>query len=191
MKYAQRPETDEYPPSLAAYVGRIPAGTDILAFLATQREQLVASLSVVPETFGEHRYRPQKWSVKEVIGHLTDTERVFTYRALRIARADRTPLPSFDDKAYVLELHAGARSLSSMVTEWNASRQATLALFGHLPEVAWTRRGIAGDVPVSVRALAFITAGHTDHHLETLGSRYGLARADPGQAHEPADAPPS
>jgi hypothetical protein len=189
MTYARRPETDEYPPSMAGYVGRIPAGADILAFLATQRERMSARLAGVPEAFGEHRYQPGKWSVKEVIGHLSDTERVFAYRALRIARADATPLAVFDDKAYVRELHAGERSLASMVTEWSASREATLALFTNLPEAAWARRGTAGDAPVSVRALAYITAGHTDHHLEIFGSRYGLPGADPAQAPAPPDQP--
>jgi hypothetical protein len=191
MTYSLRPETDEYPPSMAGYVGRIPAGEDILALLAAQQEQLAARLTGVPETFGEHRYQPEKWSVKEVIGHLSDTERVFAYRALRIARADATPLASFDDKAYVRELHTGERSLASMVTEWSASREATLALFANLPEAAWVRRGTAGDAPISVRALAYITAGHTDHHLEILGLRYGLPGTDPTQAPASPDQPAS
>lgn len=186
--YSTHPEPDEYPASMAGYVRRIAAGADILGVLAAQRERLVAALGSAPETFGEHRYRPEKWSVKEVVGHLADTERVFACRALRLARGDRTPLPSFDDKAYVPELHAGERSLSSMVAEWSASRGATLALFGNLREAAWTRRGVAGDAPVSVRALAYITAGHTDHHLEALGSLYGLAAPDPGQGPAPAGA---
>jgi hypothetical protein len=191
MTYARRPEPDEYPSAMAEYVGRIPAGADIPALLATQREQLVASLTAVSESFGDHRYRPEKWSVKEVIGHLADTERVFAYRALRIARCDATPLPSFDDKAYVLEQHAAERTLSSMVAEWSVTREATLSLFENLPEAAWARRGTAGDAPVSVRALACITAGHTDHHLEILGSRYGLPGSHPAQAPASPDQPAS
>ena len=107
-----------------------------------------------------------------MVGHLSDTERVFAYRALRIGRGDTTPLPSFDDQAYVLELRAEGRALADLAAEWGDVRRATLALFRNLPPAAWQRRGIASDQPISVRALAYIIAGHVGHHLEVLEARY-------------------
>lgn len=184
MTYARRPEADEYPASMAGYVARIPPGEDILSVLARQVADFAARLGSVPEARGDHRYRPGKWSIKEVVGHLSDTERVFTYRALHVARSDPAPLTTFDDKAYVPELYASERSLASMAAEWRSSRESTLALFRNLPERAWSRRGTVDGAPVSVRALAWIVAGHTDHHLETLAARYGLGGTDSGDGAE-------
>ena len=107
-----------------------------------------------------------------MVGHLSDTERVFAYRALRIGRGDTTPLPSFDDQAYVAELRTDDRTLADLVEEWGDIRRATVALYRNLPPAAWYRRGIASDQPISVRALAFVIAGHVRHHLEVLEARY-------------------
>jgi hypothetical protein len=168
----QRPGVDEYPAAFSDYVGRIADDEDIVAVLASQRDQVLAWLAGIDEGRGDYRYAPGKWSVKEVVGHLCDTERVFAYRALRIGRGDTTPLPSFDDQAYVAEVRAGDRSLADLSAEWGDVRRATTALFRHLPAVAWERRGIASDQPISVRALGYIIAGHVRHHLEILESRY-------------------
>lgn len=168
-----RPGPDEYAPPFASYVARIADDEDVIAVLASQADQFVARLERMPETRGEYRYAPGKWSIKEVVGHLSDTERVFAYRALRIGRGDTTPLPSFDDKAYVTEMRAGERTLADLAGEWGAVRQATLALFRHLPASGWQRCGVASDHPISVRALAYIIAGHVRHHLEVLDARYG------------------
>lgn len=168
----RRPGTGEYPASFAGYVARVGQDEDILALLASQLDQVITRLSAVHESRGGYRYAPEKWSIKEMVGHLSDTERVFSYRALRIARGDTTPLPSFDDQAYVLEQGADDRTLADVVGEWGDVRRATVALFRNLPPHAWDRRGVASDQPVSVVALAYIIAGHLRHHLAVLEERY-------------------
>jgi hypothetical protein len=167
-----RPDVDEYAASFAEYVGRIGDDEDIVDVLVAQRNQLLAWLEAVAETRGDYRYAPNKWSIKEIVGHLCDTERVFAYRALRIGRGDKTPLPSFDDQDYVAEVRAGDRTLAGLAAEWGDVRQATIALFRNLPAAAWQRWGTASENPISVRALAYIIAGHVRHHLEVLEARY-------------------
>ncbi len=168
-----RPAADEYPASFADYVGRIAEAEDIVAALASQLDEVLARLSRIADARGDYRYAPEKWSIKEMVGHLSDTERVFAYRALRIGRGDATPLPSFDDQAYVAELRAGDRTLADLAAEWGDVRRATIALFRNLPAGAWHRRGIVSDHPVTVRALAYVIVGHVRHHLEVLEARYG------------------
>jgi hypothetical protein len=131
-----------------------------------------ARIASVPKSRGDYRYAPGKWTLKDVVGHLSDTERVFAYRALSIVRGETIPLPSFDDQAWVLEVGAEDRTLADMVEEWSHVRRATLDLFWHLPPVAWSRRGTANNEPTSVRALAYVIAGHTRHHLDVVESRY-------------------
>lgn len=172
MITTQRPGVDEYAPSFADYVARIAEDEDIVAVLADQLDEVLAWLNRIPEARGDYRYAAGKWSIKEVTGHLSDTERVFAYRALRVGRGDPTPLPSFDDQAYVVELRAGDRPLADLVDEWGAVRRATLALYRNLPTEAWHRRGIASGQPISARALAYVIAGHVRHHLEVLEARY-------------------
>ena len=167
-----RPGADEYAPSFADYVGRIAEDEDIVAVLVTQLDQILTRLGQIPQARGDYRYAPDKWSIKEIVGHLCDTERVFAYRALRIGRGDSTPLPSFDDQAYVAEVRAGDRTLAGLAAEWGDVRRATIALFANLPAPAWHRRGTASDQPISVRALAYIIAGHMRHHLQVLEERY-------------------
>jgi hypothetical protein len=167
-----RPGVDEYAASFAGYVARIAEDEDIMTVLANQLDQVLARLGRIPEARGNYRYAPGKWSLKQVVGHLSDTERVFAYRALRVGRGDTTPLPSFDDQAYVFELRAEDRALADLAAEWGDVRLATIALFRNLPPAAWQRRGIASDKPISVRALAYIIAGHVGHHLEVLEARY-------------------
>ena len=167
-----RPGRDEYPESFAGYVGRVGDQEDILELLVSQRDQLRDRLGGLDESRGELRYQPDKWSIKDLVGHLSDTERVFAYRALRIARGDTTPLPSFDDQTYVAELKAGDRTLADLAAEWGDVRQASISLFGNLPVSAWERGGTASDHTISVRALAYIIVGHVRHHLETLEERY-------------------
>ena len=172
MVTTSRPGVDEYAPSFAGYVAQIAEDEDILAALAGQLDDVLAWFDRIPDARGAYRYAPDKWSIRQVVGHLSDTERVFAYRALRIGRGDSTPLPSFDDQAYVPEQRADDRPLADLVEEWGAVRRATLALLRNLPPPAWYRRGIASDQPISVRALAYVIAGHTRHHLEVLEARY-------------------
>jgi hypothetical protein len=168
------PAADEYGQPYAGYISKVPPGADVLDLLTWQHADLPARFRVVPESRGAHRYAPGKWSVKEVVVHLSDVERIFAYRALRIARGDETPLPGFDEERYAPASGADAHPLAALVTEWASVREATLALFRHLPPEAWTRRGTASGHPISVRALAWIIAGHVTHHLGTLEQRYGL-----------------
>jgi DinB family protein len=168
------PSPDEYGPGYADYVSRVPAGSDILDLLERQRESTLARLAKVPESRGAYRYAPGKWSVKELVLHVSDTERIMAYRALRVGRGDETPLPGFDENVYAPASGADAVPLAELAQALSDVRRATLALFRHLPAEAWTRRGTASGAPVSVRALAWIIAGHEHHHVEVLVERYGV-----------------
>jgi hypothetical protein len=172
MTTISRPGADEYAPAFAGYIAEIGDEEDVLAVLSSQYDDVMARLGSVLDLLGEYRYAPGKWSLKEVVGHLSDTERVFAYRALRIGRGDATPLPGFDDQAWIAELGASDRLLAGMVEEWGHVRKATLALFRYLPPGAWQRQGTASDQPVSVRSLAYVIAGHVRHHMEVVEARY-------------------
>jgi hypothetical protein len=170
----ERPGPDEHDPYYGRYIARVPDDVDLLALLAEQRDTTAALLATVPADRRSFRYAPGKWSVKEVVGHLSDTERIMAYRALRIARADATPLPGYDENTYVPVARFDELGLDQLADEWVAVRQATIAMFRGLPAEAWTRRGTANASGISVRALAFIIAGHELHHLEVLRTRYGI-----------------
>jgi hypothetical protein len=176
------PSPDEYGPPYAGYVARVPAGVDIVEQLAGQLDDTAARLRAVPEERGSYRYAPGKWSVKDVVAHLTDVERVMAYRALRIGRGDPTPLPGFDESAYAAEAAADRLPLAALVDAFAQTRRCTLDLFRQLPPAAWDRRGSASGFPVSVRALGFILVGHELHHLGVLAERYALWDASAGTA---------
>jgi hypothetical protein len=167
-----RPGADDYIPALADYVSEIGDDEDVLAVLTGQLEETLARLGALPAARGDHRYAPGKWTVKEMVGHLSDTERVFACRALWIARGEPTAQPGFDDQSWVTRTGADRRTLADMVEEWGDVRRATLSLLRPLAPDAWRRRGMAGDGPVTVRALAYVIAGHTRHHLKVLEARY-------------------
>lgn len=166
-----RPESSEYASYYAGYIAKVPEG-DLLRILDSQGQEFARLLGSVPESRGEFAYAPGKWTLKEVISHVTDAERVFGYRALRIARADTTPLPGFDENAWVPHSGAAQRTLRDLIAEFQAVRGATVALYRHLPAEAITRTGTANNQPVSVRALAWITAGHSLHHAGLIRERY-------------------
>jgi DinB superfamily len=171
-----RPQTDEYSPYFGRYVAKVPAG-DLVSILRDQIDDtrsLVAGLSDEASSFA---YAPAKWSIREVIGHMSDTERVMAYRIMVAARGDNTPLPSFDENAWTPAGDFGSRSMESIWSEFEVVRAATVALLDGLPDAAWTRRGIASGHPFSVRAMACNIAGHERHHLDILKSRYGLQPA--------------
>jgi hypothetical protein len=169
-----RPAPDEFAPFYAGYVSRVPNGTDPVLLMREQLDRLpVLFANVSPKKAG-FRYAPGKWSVREVVGHLCDTERVFSYRMMRIARGDETPLPGFDENVYVPAGAFDARPLGNLVAEWVAIRNATLALVHGLPPDAWQRRGTANGAPITARALLYITPGHVQHHLGILKDRYGV-----------------
>jgi len=166
-----RPRPGEYAPYYERYISQID-GEDILSTLDQQRRQMLLLLSCREEEEGDFRYAPEKWSAKEVLGHICDTERVFAYRALRIARADATPLEGFEQDDYVRNGGFMQRPLSDLVEEFIAVRRATISLLRNLDEPAWLRRGIANKSEVTVRALAYIIAGHELHHRRILEEKY-------------------
>jgi len=167
------PAADEYAPHYAGYVARVPPG-DVVARLRRQIAEAAALLRPLDAARARHRYAPGKWSIIEVVGHLSDTERIMAYRALRIARRDEAPLAGFDENAYVPAAEFERRSLADVLAEFEAVRSATVALLGGLPEAAWGRWGVANGQRVTVRALAYIIAGHELHHVEVLRTRYGV-----------------
>jgi uncharacterized damage-inducible protein DinB len=166
-----RPASDEYAPFYGRYIDLVPAG-GIVGILARQVDETVALLDALSENAAEHRYSPGKWSIKEVVGHVADGERVFAYRALRFGRGDAMALPGFDENHYVPAGHFGDRSLRSLLDELVAVRRATVALLDGLPADAWLRRGEASGADVTVRALAYMAAGHELHHRALLEERY-------------------
>lgn len=180
----ERPKPGEYDPYYDRYISLIP-GNDLLGTLEKQLPKTVALLSGRSEEDGSLRYAPDKWTVKEVVGHLIDTERIMAYRALRIARNDRTPLAGFEQDNYVRDGPFADLRLPDLVEEFKSVRSATLAFFRHLRAGDWTRRGTANQKEISVRALAFIIAGHELHHRHILEERYfasAPARAEIAQS---------
>jgi hypothetical protein len=169
-----RPESGEYADFYAKYIAMV-ATDDVVATLDAQRLQMSLLFAGRSERDGNFRYAPEKWTVKEVLGHLSDAERIFAYRALRIARGDQTPMSGFEEKDYVRAASFGARSLADLAEEFGHVRNATLALMRSLGADAWTRRGVANKNEVTVRALAFIIAGHELHHRRILDERYFAA----------------
>lgn len=168
-----RPDATEHIEYFGRYTALVPDGS-IAETLRKQMDETSALLARVPAAKEEHRYADGKWSVKEVVGHLVDAERIFAYRALRIARADQTPLPGFEENDYVPAGNFGARSLKSLAAEFRAVREATLHLVDGLDEAALLRRGTASGNPVSARALIWIVAGHERHHVALLKERYEI-----------------
>jgi len=168
-----KPQPEEHAEYYAKYIKLV--GDDALGALRAQSASTPRLLSGLSDAQAMHRYAPGKWSVKEVVGHLLDGERVFGYRALRIARADATPLPGFDENAWVPAAHFDRRPMPDLVADYQTVRAATVALFSSFDEEALTRVGTANDNPFSVRALAHIIAGHELHHVGLLRDRYGLA----------------
>ncbi|MGA8271743.1 MAG: DinB family protein [Candidatus Sulfotelmatobacter sp.] len=168
------PQQDEYAHYYGRYISLV-QGEDILNALDQQRRQTMMLLSCREEEDGNFRYAPDKWSAKEVLGHVCDTERVFAYRALRISRADATPMEGFEQDDYVRNGPFAHRPLADLVEEFIAVRRATVSLLRNLDESAWMRRGIANKNEVTVRALAYIIAGHELHHRRILEEKYFAA----------------
>lgn len=166
-----RPQPGEYAPYYDRYISQIP-GNDILATLDDQRRQMLLLLSGRAEADGDLRYAPEKWTVKEVLGHVCDAERIFAYRALRISRNDPTPMESFDENEYARNSPLSRRPLSDLIEDYIAVRRATISLFRNLDEPDWSRRGVASKNEVTVRALAYTIAGHELHHRKILEEKY-------------------
>jgi uncharacterized damage-inducible protein DinB len=166
-----RPGTDEYAPHYGTYVSKV-TEPDVVAALIAQQKSTGELLAGLSEATAAHRYAPGKWTVREVIGHLSDAERIFAYRCMRIARGDKAPLPGFDENAYVPAANFERRTLKSVAAEFATVREATLSLVDGLTPEALALMGTASEKPVSARALVFIIAGHEKHHLGVLKAKY-------------------
>jgi hypothetical protein len=167
----QRPATNEYAPYFENYVKIVPQG-DLLLILPQQLKETVSLLRDVTDADGEYRYDSGKWSLKEVIGHMSDTERIMGYRLLRIARGDQTPLSGFDENLFVQSASFGLRSVQDLTEDLASVRQNTLNLLYGLTDEAWMRAGVVNETHVTVRAIGYIIAGHELHHRQVLEERY-------------------
>lgn len=168
-----KPTESEYPSFYAAYIGKV-GGAGPLALLESQIAAFERAKTIA-DTTGDHQYADGKWTVKELLGHVADTERVFAYRLLRIARADQTPLSGFDENAWAAAAPHKARRLTDVAAELAAVRSATVALVRSLDQSALEQVGTANGKPVSARAICWMLAGHAQHHLDVLKERYDLA----------------
>ena len=167
------PAATEFGPFYAGYIAKVGAAGP----LAMLKAQVAAfeKLRGLAETKGDFRYAEGKWTVKELLGHMADAERVFAYRLLRIARADKTPLAGFDENAWADVAPHGKRTVAQVVDDLIAVRHATITLIESLDETAVANTGVANDTPVSARAICWIVPGHAQHHLGILSERYGVA----------------
>lgn len=161
----------EYNPYYQTYIDKanalaIPEG------LSANSKSVVAFFESIPKDKLEYRYAEGKWTIKELLHHIIDTERIFAYRALRVARKDKTPLPGFDENEYVLPAKSNDRSIESLLSEYKAVRQATLALFETFTNEMLIEIGTASNSPISARAIGFIITGHENHHCEVVKERY-------------------
>jgi hypothetical protein len=171
MSKIQRPAADEFAPFYANYVAGVPDG-DIVDVLTRQGRDLEALLAGVSPERADFRYAPGKWTVKEVVGHISDGERIFAYRALRISCGDATPLAGFDQDSYVAAAGSSRRTLADLLAEFQTVRASTVSLFQAMTDEESRRTGSANAVPVTARALAYIAAGHERHHAKILRERY-------------------
>ena len=171
MTQIGRPDSSEYAAYYGRYISLVPDG-DIVTILEQQRASTAALLASLSDAQGDHRYAPGKWTIKELVGHVADTERVFSYRAAHFSRSDPAPLPSMDQEIWSAGAESSRRTLASLSGELGAVRDATLALVRSLSPTQALRKGIASNNEVTVRALAFLCAGHQEHHVRILKERY-------------------
>jgi hypothetical protein len=167
----RRPRSNEYPPYYNRYINLI-EDEDILAVLENQKQEISDLLNGLGEEAAAYRYAPDKWSVKEVIGHIIDVERIFSHRALRFARNDKTPLPEFDQDNYIHNANFDLRTLIDIADEYRAVRESTLSMFYSFADEFYSREGTASGFKFTVRAIPFIIAGHEVHHQQILREQY-------------------
>ena len=161
----------DYPPAFAGYVSLVPE-EDVLSVIERQSSETQKLIASLDETTAMHRYEEGKWSVKEVIGHVTDAERVFGYRALCIGRGETNSLPGFDEQAYMRTANFDSWRVGDLAEAYALLRRSNIVMFRNFPEEAWDRRGIANNAGITARALAYVIAGHERHHLSVLRERY-------------------
>lgn len=166
------PTPEEYAPFYADYIQRAQQRDDLYVALSRQIEELHAALDPLTDTQARFKPGPEEWSVKEVIGHLNDVERVFSYRLLRISRGDVTPLPGFEQGDYVRAAEFDEYALNELVSEFEYLRRANILAIEHMTEDAIDRRGVASGMTVSARALIYMLVGHVDHHMASLQEKY-------------------
>lgn len=171
--HARRPDTNEFAPYLAGYVGAVPDG-DVLAHLEAQRARSVALFCELTDAQAGHSYAVDKWNVRELLGHVIDTERVFQYRALSFARGDSGPLPGFDQDDWMAAAGFGERSMAGLVQEYETTRRATCSLFASFDAARLDARGVASGYALTVRGILFTVAGHELHHMAVLAEKYGI-----------------
>jgi len=171
MMTQKRPQSNDYAPFYGKYVMLVPDG-NFLEILETQPREMKQMLEPLTDAQADFRYAPGKWSIKEILGHVIDAERIFAVRILRIARGDQTPLPGFEQDDYVRVSNAASRTLSDLLEEFAAVRRASIALIRSLDDASWLRRGTASGKEVSVLAIAFIIAGHALHHRNIFQEKY-------------------
>jgi uncharacterized damage-inducible protein DinB len=170
-----RPQPGEYGEYYGGYIRRVPEGSDLFAILTQQPDELRALLQSVSDEQATIRPAPGEWSIKEVMGHICDTERIFGYRALCIARDEKTPLPGFEQDDYVRATDFNSRSLADLLEEFTLHRRANLLCFKPLTDVETRRLGTASGFPTSARAVLYMMAGHVMHHIESLKTDYQVA----------------
>jgi uncharacterized damage-inducible protein DinB len=170
-----RPQPDEYGRFFDGYMARVPEQDDIIGVMERQRAETQELLARIDEEKSTFRYADGKWSIKGIVGHLCDAERVFAYRLLAIGRGEQQPLPGFDEESYAATGGFDTIPFADLVAEFDRVRRSTLDLLRHLPEKAWTRRGNANGHPITTRALAWVMPGHERHHVNVLKEKYGVA----------------
>ncbi len=169
----KRPVVGDYAPFYQNYIDQVPVG-NLLEILTENTQRFVTKLQEISNTQWDYSYQAGKWTVKEIIVHIIDTERIMSYRALRVARGDATPLPGFEQDDYVQNMNISHRQPSSIIQEFNAVRASTTTLFENMESNVWNNRGVASGHPITVNALAYIIIGHVYHHLQVLKEKYNL-----------------
>ncbi|ACS98783.1 DinB family protein [Paenibacillus sp. JDR-2] len=167
----ERPQASEYNEFFTRYIGLVPEG-NLIALLEEQQAETNRIYSALSAEQADYRYGEGKWSLKEVLGHVTDTERIMSYRLLRIARGDQTPLPGFDQDAYMEGSPFSGLTVTDLLENYNAVRHATIVLLKQLSAEAFTRSGFANQSPLTARAIAYIMYGHERNHLSIVQERY-------------------
>lgn len=167
-----KPQPGEYAPYAEKYVTQVSDGTDVLALLTDLKDSTYDFLMTLPPEKADYAYGPDKWTIKELVGHMIDAERVFAFRAMCFARGEQQPFPGFDEDAYVANASFSSRTLADLAAEFKAIRESTLFLVRSISKTEEERIGTASGKPVSVRALIFMMAGHELHHLQLIKERY-------------------
>lgn len=167
----QRPQVSEYPEYYVPYVNSVPEG-DLLTILKENLAKIIELFENISDENAVFRYHTGKWSIKEVLGHMTDTERIMSYRLLRIGRGDQTALAGFDENEFVEGSQVNRLPLKNILEDFIATRKATITLIQNMPEAAWVNKGFANNTEVTARAVAYIIAGHEIHHRKIVNERY-------------------